>query len=124
MNKAIPMLGILLTACLISGCHQNPLKTNSLRKSSRFLINASVAAEKSLHLGLHESQSPWIYGSCMEGKAKTDCATFYQAMLEFAKSGAFPEFKGVNLADLKDKAVFETLQDEYESRCFMHNLGR
>jgi hypothetical protein len=123
MNKTIPLFGLVLLACLLSACHKNPLKIQSEQKSSRFLINASVAAEKSLHLGLSEISAQRAYLNCMDGKnTPFDCKAFYQAMADFSKTEAFTAFKGITVADLMDKSVFDRLREEYEQRFFFNNL--
>lgn len=123
MNKLMPLLSVLLLCCFLSSCHKNPLKTHSEHKSSRFLINASVAAEHSLHLGLGNIGARRAYPNCMERKINNiDCKALYQAMVDFAKEGTFAEFKGVTVADLTDESVYERLREEYEARFFLNNM--
>ena len=123
MSKKIQMIGLVVLACFLSACHKNPLKTQSEQNSTRFLINASVAAEQSLHLGLNDLSAQRAYLNCMDAKSTTfDCTAFYQAMADFSKRGTFPDFKGITLTDLTDKSVFNTLREGYEQRFFFNNL--
>ncbi|CAM4500024.1 protein LvrD [Legionella lytica] len=123
MSKTISLIGFVLLTCFLGACHKNPLNTKSVQSSSRFLINASVAAEKSLHLGLSEVSAQRAYLNCMDGKNTAfDCKAFYQAMVDFTQSGAFPEFKAITVADLTDKSAFDRVREEYEQRFFFNNL--
>jgi hypothetical protein len=117
-----PLLSMLLLSCFLSSCHKNPLKTHSEHKSSRFLINASVAASHSLRLGLSDIGARRAYPNCMERTINNiDCKALYQAMVDFAKKGPFPEFKGVRIADLTDELVYERVREDYEARFFFNN---
>ena len=119
----VPLLSVFLLLCFLSFGHKNPLKTQTEHKSSRFLINASVAAEQSLHLGLGDVGARRAYPDCMERKNKNmDCKALYQAMADFAQSGEFTDFKGITVADLTDVSVYDTLREDYEARFFINNL--
>ena len=123
MNKKVSMIGFVVLACFLSACHKNPLKTQSEQNSTRFLINASVAAEKNLHLGLSDPSAQRAYLNCMDRKHITfDCKAFYQAMADFSKKGTFPDFNEITLTDLTDKSVFDRLRAGYEERFFFNNL--
>lgn len=123
MSKRIPIVSIVLVTCLLSACHKNPLKTNSEEDSTRFLINASIAATKILNLGLNEISSQRAYLNCMEGKAREiDCPTFYVAMTKLAQDKRFESFKGITVGDLSDKETFNVLRKGYEQRFFINNL--
>lgn len=122
MKKTNVIKCFLLVVCLLSGCHENPLKAHKEEVSTRFLINASIAAAKRLHLGLNETNAESVYPDCMEGQGGSiDCQAFYQAMVIFAKEGKFPGFKRLNVADLCDKAVFDILKEGYSARVFFNN---
>ena len=123
MNKTSLLIGFVLLTCFLGACHKNPLNTKSVQSSSRFLINASVAAEKSLHLGLSEVSAQRAYLNCMDGKNTAfDCNALYQAIVDFSKTGAFPEFKAITVADLTDKSALNRVREEYEQRFFLNNL--
>lgn len=123
MNKTILGLGLLLATLLLSACHNNPLKTNKEALCTRFLINASVAAVKNVKPEMDAREAQYVYFSCMKGRqASIDCNSVYTAMANFAKSSEFSAFKGINVADLTDKAVFESLREGYEERLFYNNL--
>lgn len=124
MNKTTLGLGLLLTTLLLTACHNNSLKTNKDALSTRFLINASVAAVKIVKPEMDEREAQYVYLTCMKGKeASIDCNSVYTAMAHFAKSSEFTAFRGVSVADLTDKAVFESLRVGYEERLFYNNLG-
>lgn len=124
MNKTTLGLGLLFATLLLTACHNNPLKTNKEELCTRFLINASVAAVKIVKPEMDAREAQYAYLSCMKGRqASIDCNSLYAAMVNFAKSSEFSEFKGVNVADLTDKAVFESLLEGYEERLFYNNLG-
>lgn len=124
MKQCTLGFGLLLATLLLSACHNNPLKSNKEQHSTRFLINASVAAVHSINPKMDERDAQYIYLNCMNGKgAALDCGTLYQAMVHFAKNSSFLEFHNVRVADLTDKAVFESLREGYEERLFYNNLG-
>ena len=124
MNKFTPGFSLLLATILLSACHNNPLKSNKEEHSTRFLINASVAAVKIVKPEINAREAQYIYLSCMKGKeASIDCNAVYAAMARVAKSSEFSAFKGLNVADLTDKAVFDSLRVGYEERLFYNNLG-
>lgn len=115
---------VLLATLLLSACHNNPLKSNKEQRSTRLLINASVAAVHIVKPEMDEREAQYVYLNCMNGKeAALDCSALYQAMVHFAKKSPFIEFHSVSVADLTDKAVFESLREGYEERLFYNNLG-
>lgn len=123
MNQRILIGCIVLATSLLSACHKNPLKTHSVEDSTRFLINASVAATKSMKWDMGEQASQRAYLNCMEGKAQgIDCSSLYQAMLQLAQEQRFASFKELTVADLCDKETFDSLREGYEERYFINNL--
>ena len=123
MNTTRLSFGLLLVSCLLCACHNNPLKTNKEQQSTRFLINASVAAVKQIKPEMDAREARYVYLSCMKGKeASFDCNALYQAMTSFAKNASFVAFKGIRVADLTDHTVFESLREEYEERLYFNNL--
>lgn len=115
--------GILLLSCLISACHENPLKTQKARASSHFLINASLAADKALNLGLAQRDALRVYPNCIYQKESSiNCMTFYKAMAEVGNDVQFIPFKGIRVSDLQDKTVFDALREDYETRFFLQQL--
>jgi predicted component of type VI protein secretion system len=123
MNKKTLSVGLLLITCMLCSCHNNPLKANKERQSTRFLINASVAAANRLNPEMDAHQAPYLYLSCMKAKELSmDCSALYVAMADFAKSAPGAEFKGVRAVDLTDREVFESLREGYEERLFYNDL--
>lgn len=123
MSKKFSVSALVIGVCFLSACHKNPLKTQPEHDSTRFLINASMAAEKKLHLGLGDSLAQRAYLNCMDGKnTPFDCNALYQAMADFSQKAAFSEFREVTRADLTDKSVFKRLRAGYEERFFFNNL--
>lgn len=126
MKKLVPVAGLLLSAGLLTACHENPLTTHSETQSSRFLLKASVEAAKSLKLNLRTPVAAQLYSNCMDDRVKVfdkddkafsvPCAKVFQAMVHYAHTGAFPGFESTSLADLTNKVVFKDLRDEYELR--------
>lgn len=115
MKKITTLASLMLGTVLLTACHQNPLKTQPKGKGAAFLIGASAVAERHLKLGIPEGSLGGVYTDCMEGKAeKINCAALYEAMTAFARTGKYPDFKDLTLADLRDKEVFASLRDEYE----------
>lgn len=115
MKKIRPLLGLVITSALLSACHDNPLKTHAQNKSATFLVNASAIAERQLRLPIAEGSLGGVYTDCMEAKAlHINCKALYQAMINVAASGKYPDFKHLTLADLTDETVFAKLRDDYE----------
>jgi len=124
MNKTTLSLGLLLSTAMLSACHHNPLETHKEQQSTRFLINASMEAAKVLKPNMDGREAQYVYLNCMNGKEPDmDCTALYKAMADFAKRGSFSDFKGVSVADLTDRAVFESLREGYEERLFYNDLG-
>lgn len=132
MKKTIQLLGILVSIGLLGACHQSPLKTHTTRKSTQFLVKASMAAAKSLRLNLWERTAQNLYLSCLDGDLSkvvdikghpvtVDCGLVYKAMVDFAKSYELPDFKNVRLADLTDEKAIEPLREGYEERVAFDN---
>lgn len=126
MNKTIPILGLMLSSCLLSACHhENPLKKQTELRSSSFLINASVAAWRGLNPNSTLIDGQNAYMHCMTGHGKnSDCKALFQGMVVFAKKGQFPEFKEVSVADLTDADVFDGLSDKYSMRIAFKDMGK
>jgi hypothetical protein len=115
VNKAIMISSLVLSGALLSACHQSPLKSLPKEKSAAFLVKASAVAEQRMKLGIPQGSLGGVYTDCMENKAKKiNCPELYNAMLAFAGSGQFPDFKPLTLADLTDDKVFQALRDDYE----------
>lgn len=124
MNKLATGFSCLLAAGLLSACHNNPLKTNKEQQSTQFIIQASLAGAKALDSTIDEHDAPYAYMYCMKGKwALGDCNALYKAMTQFAKSTSMHAFRGVSVADLTDKEVYDTLREGYEIRLFNNDFG-
>ena len=122
MSKRLPILAVVMTLGL-SACQQNPLTKNSEEDTTRFLINASIAATKSMGLGLNDIEASRAYLNCMDGKVqKYDCSTLYAKMTKVADDARFSAFKGVSVAQLTDKDTYNRVREGYEQRFFMNNL--
>ena len=103
---------VLLVAC---SSHLNPLKTVRPKVAGQFLVAASQIAEKKL--SLFNGSGGQYYGACMEGKARKPlCKKLYQAMLNYAKTTR--TFKDITLHDLTEKAVFKSLEVNYQEEVF------
>lgn len=110
------VVGVSLMA-LLAACssHHNPLKTAQPKAAAQFLVSASQAAEKQLHV--FHVPGGYYYGECMNGKAtKPLCAQLYKAMARFAETTT--AFKGVTVSDLTDKLVFKKLKARYQREQF------
>jgi len=102
----------LLAAC---SSHNNPIKIAKPEVAAKFLVSASQAAEKQLHV--FNAPGGYYYGECMSGKTKKPlCDKLYQAMAEYAKTTT--DFKGVTVNDLTDAHVFEGLKADYQREQF------
>lgn len=102
----------LLTAC---SSHHNPLKTVKPEVAAKFLVSASQAAEKKLHI--FNAPGGYYYGECMTGKAKEPmCTKLYQAMVDYAKTTT--DFKSVTVSDLTNVQVFKVLKADYQREQF------
>lgn len=104
-------LSVSLTGCY----HKNPLKTNPKEKAATFLMQASANVETRLQFPVKQGDLGVVFLECMDGKKSPNisCEALYQGMVAFAEEGHYPAFKGLQLSDLKDKAVFEILADLY-----------
>jgi hypothetical protein len=103
---------LLFAAC---SSHNNPLKKAKPDAAAKFLVRASQAAEKQLHV--FNSPGGYYYGECMSAKAKkTLCTKLYKAMVSYA--GSTVSFKRVTIGDLTDTRVFKTLKDDYQREQF------
>lgn len=99
---------ILLGAC---SSHANPLKTTNSDEAAKFLVSASQAAEKQLHV--FNAPGGYYYGQCMMGKMKKDfCGQLYQAMVNYAKTTS--SFQTLTVSDLTDPAMFNSIKENYE----------
>ncbi len=117
MKKRTALIALFTTACLLSACHKNQLTTHSEEKSIGFLIEASHAA--GIHLNLTTPSGSYTYRDCMQKKAGTaDCETLFNAMVQFANKNSNSEFKGITLAELKDVAFFNTIEERYDETLF------
>ena len=102
----------LLTAC---SSHNNSLKTTKPALAAQFLVSASQAAEKKLHV--FNAPGGYYYGECMAGKVKKPlCTQLYQAMADYAKTTT--HFKGVTVGDLTNAQVFKGLKADYQREQF------
>jgi len=102
----------LLAAC---SSHHNPLKTAEPDVAAKFLVSASQAAEKKLHV--FNAPGGYYYGECMSGKAKKPlCTKLYKAMAIFSETTT--TFKGVTVSDLSDAQVFKRLKEDYQRESF------
>ena len=110
------VIGVALVA-LLAACssHNNPLKTAKPEAAAKFLVSASQAAEKKLHV--FNAPGGYYYGECMTGKAKKPlCTKLYQAMADYAKTTT--DFKGVTVGDLTNAQVFKDLKADYQREQF------
>jgi hypothetical protein len=111
----LPFMTVILGSALLVACHQSPLKTQPKGKSAVFLVKASAVAEQHMKLAIPEGSLGGVYTDCMENHAeKINCLDLYNAMLTFAGSGKYPNFRHLSMADLTDGKVFEQLRDDYE----------
>lgn len=100
--------------------HQNPLtaKTNdaALNKAATFLYNTAKASEpevtKQFHLSYRRGD---LYSSCMNGEESNSkvCAALYQLMKNYAGAHASSLYHKVNVSDIQDRQMWESLKDNY-----------
>ena len=126
MKRITSMICIGLTASLLSACHENPLKTHSTKKNVDFLMDASKAAKDNLKLFGKGYKASTIYQTCVEDGRHIDvnCIAFFDAMVAFAKTQPPSRFTDITRADLRDKAAFARLVDEYELTDSMTSTSR
>ena len=87
------MVGLTTVMMLLNACHhENPLKTQTIKISTKFLVNASANVEKRLEFPIHKDAFGFAYLECMEGKKSTEirCRDLYQGMIAFAHEGHYP----------------------------------
>lgn len=116
INAALLVNTTLVFMFLLTGCHhENPLKTQPIKDSAVFLMNASANVEKRLKLAISKDSLGFAYLECMEGKKSHEiqCPELLQGIVAFAKENHYPAFKYLTLAHLTDKVVFESIADEY-----------
>lgn len=113
MKKLNAVLGVVTLAVLVTACHKNPLITNSETESAKLLLNASLYAE--------QTAGRMITGvgfqDCMgENLTRLNCAKFYKDMTVYANKTK--GFKGLAVADLKNRDLYNKLQPAYEKERF------
>lgn len=114
MKKTVFITGLMGVAALLSACHQSPLDTASPKIAAKFLIDASKFAEKKEN----RMVSGRGYKECMEeNKQHFNCAALFKFMTDYAKSNV--EFKGLTVADLKNKKTFNKVRESYETALFL-----
>ncbi len=110
-------LATVITGTLaLTACHNdNPLKTHTKQQSATFLMNASANLERRLRFDVKNDEHGYGYLECMEDKKNHGiyCDTLYLGMIAFAKEGHYPGFESINLKDLTNKSVFDSLSDDY-----------
>ncbi len=110
------MIGMSVAA-LLAACssHNNPLKTADSKAAGTFLVRASQAAEKQLHV--FRAPGGYYYGECMRNAAKKPpCTKLYRAMVRYANTTT--RFKGLTVSDLTDRSVFKSLRSDYQREQF------
>lgn len=113
MKKVSVITGIAAAAILVSACHQNPLTSHDKKKTASFVLDASTYAEKIAGKNVRGS----AYKQCMtENVQNIDCPKLFNDMATFAKDST--DFKGLTVADLKDKPAFNKIAAIYESTRF------
>lgn len=118
MKKIYPLMALATTTFMLTACHKNPLKQHSESKGAEFLVAASEQAEKTLHLIIPPKDAGSLYRTCMEGEGEAkniDCKALYKAMTQSVKKR---DFKGIKVADLTDKEVYEGLKEELNSTLY------
>lgn len=113
MKKHAFILATVAATVLVTACHQNPLSGHDEKASAKFLLDASKYAEKKANRMI----SGTGYQQCMgENLTRFNCQQLFAHMVEFANSTK--EFKGLTVADLKDKSVFSKIGPAYEHERF------
>lgn len=104
-------LSVVVSAC--SG--SDPLKKQPVDQSAKFLIKASLYAEKRLKL---LNPGGYYYGECMRGKEdKSVCKKLYREMVHYAKN--IEGYKNLTINELADANTYTRLGRAYESARFL-----
>lgn len=112
-HTLMALAGVCCSALLVTACHQNPLARNDKEKSANFVMNASMFAEKKAN----RMVSGTGYKQCMtENIQGFNCPKLFVDMLIFAKDNQ--EYKGLTVADLKDKQAYQLIASAYDNALF------
>ena len=105
--------GLCCGVLFVSACHQNPLAGNDKEHSAHFVMKASIFAEKKANRMI----SGTGYKQCMtENLQGFNCPELFTDMLEFARHSQ--EYKGLTMADLKDKSAYQSIAPAYDNMLF------
>lgn len=112
-HTLMALAGVCCSALLVTACHQNPLASNDKEKSANFVMKASMFAEKKAN----RMVSGTGYKQCMtENIQGFNCPKLFVDMLIFAKDNQ--EYKGLTVADLKDKQAYQLMASAYNKALF------
>ena len=117
MNSAnlICGVGIIVSASLLTACHENPMSTHSKQHNITFLREAAISAEKAMSLPARKGGR--FYSNCMEGNKETiNCEQFFNEMLKAAKTS--PDYRDLTYKELTDAKSYASIAEDYQIKLF------
>lgn len=107
--KKLTTVSALSTMLILAACsHENPLTTQPLEDSARFIDSASESAAKAAGYKGHNAGDAYRFCFTEDYKDKSYCDELLEGMVAYAKQSDGP-FASVTVKDLQNQAFIDSL---------------